>query len=872
MESKEQMESTLDRSGQAAPTPVNLPFFNEILEKVEAEQATLKININHILEQLLNMDAKQENDILMHCTIELFNNHLKDKWLKNRMDKVLEKVESISSPLPYSNFNFNNAASTDVPASASVASIPEKLSVFEQMRASFLIDLKEVCKVSLLKQTGFIDLIGMVRQGLVETFKSLEDGQIVTLTQIFFSPLIEHIKDTAQWAKMNPEQYLESDPFNNMPLDERPEIDETSISQMTNNALQAFEIIQDCLKESQNDRNINVDESAKSIQSRQEAKDHNTVFLQYFRSALLNNSNSNPLNIQALLGNFLNILDAVCNKYKRRNSDSQGSIGSASALSPSSVSPPAVLRRNRTLEPGEKIQIIHTDSKETSQKRMLHSRTSSRAWGYNLLPTYPYPENNSPEVHYEDKQEDAHSNEETDTGREDATWVIVHSVGSLTGNDRPQRRIQCFPTNEPENLAALWQRFPAVEGFNDALSLHTSLKQILKVYPNASQSAAPYLILFDIVGGTTGALIGRYAILNPKSPLHPAVRVWKAATDGLSAFVFTLGSAIQTYLAVHPNTQYISDEKFWGELAPVPLGLMISHTLWYSFSPLAKERWFPLKTRKQHIKYAIDFLTRCLFNSRIYQTGLLNFIHIPNEPLYNVLYQAVPFVPALITTFAQLSSRFQQRANGLMIYLSAINFSIMLVKDFLSDKNETLDAAHPLAILRLVYYILLVMLPLPFLIKHAVTFINNFEDPEIITQEVRLEIARQVRARKHERSQTQIAFTSLVPSEADEIAYMPYEDEYEYNERDERQKSFSRKNSVAHNPQIAISSQTVALHPAPRTEILTPADPGDAPARPIVFSGVLSGVLSKSRHSQIAAEESATKSGKPSHRRYISDL
>jgi len=289
-----------------------------------------------------------------------------------------------------------------------------------------------------------------------------------------------------------------------------------------------------------------------------------------------------------------------------------------------------------------------------------------------------------------------------------------------------------FELNRPEKRAVLWKRSPIVKTLNDGLSLHYSIGQIIKLYPERRHAALLSLMATDFIGGSAGALIGRHAIMHPNRPMTDTVRMWEAATDGAVAFIFTLREEAGVYVTIHPEDGAISNEAFWNKFMPAPMAFFFSYTLWHSLPDDLKEQCFPANTCLGHVRVAIDYTLRFAFYNQIFQIFLQSFLRMPSD----LPYQFVSCVPALLTTtITHPSSGYKERADCIMVYISAMNLCYFFGEELnrmLSSNSED-DIGVSVDYSRLAFWLILSIYSIYFTIKNTARFTEEYqENPQLV--------------------------------------------------------------------------------------------------------------------------------------------
>ncbi len=277
-----------------------------------------------------------------------------------------------------------------------------------------------------------------------------------------------------------------------------------------------------------------------------------------------------------------------------------------------------------------------------------------------------------------------------------------------------------------EKIAALAVRNPVIQGVMDT-SVPFSLKQWLSLYP-ATAPAFPYFVLLEMAASTGGIIVARHAILHPTDRQNRAMRYWKAGTDGLVITVFTMGTAINIYLALNPKNTHISNLEFWSQLAPAPIVIAAGYTVWGAIAPSAKERWF---RRRPGIRSGLEVGAKFAYYGGVLEMSMLNIVNSPG----NLLYVGLPLIPALGFSLLHLN-RFRETGNAIMSYLAAINFAYMIGRDLeayqLNEEPETDWTYYT----RIGYWSLALSYSIYFMARHSTRFVRRYQgDPEFVVQD-----------------------------------------------------------------------------------------------------------------------------------------
>lgn len=301
------------------------------------------------------------------------------------------------------------------------------------------------------------------------------------------------------------------------------------------------------------------------------------------------------------------------------------------------------------------------------------------------------------------------------------------------------RKCRCCSCRKSDEIAAMLDRFPLVEAVNDAGAIRASIIKYLRLYPESIKTVGPYLILIEGGAALIGMLTATDGIKNPNTTSLP-VRIWKASTNGVVLLIFSLGASINIYLAMHPDKKNLSEETFYEELNSVPLFLMLSHGIWYSISPMQKERWFPRQTCYYALRKGIDVLSKSLYNAGVFLFAGITFFTIPKE----VLYQILPLIPGTLVALGQTFTPYKEQLNTGMTYITFSVFSTMLFKDELPNSPDHAFEGLPHVIGRSVYLGGLTLYSFYLLIKNYYKFleeyVNEEDEAEIIARRIQVPV------------------------------------------------------------------------------------------------------------------------------------
>jgi hypothetical protein len=304
----------------------------------------------------------------------------------------------------------------------------------------------------------------------------------------------------------------------------------------------------------------------------------------------------------------------------------------------------------------------------------------------------------------------------------DAILPDVQSSYYVLNMGRPQFRQRLRFLRNTENISALLTRKPFVMAAITGLPYHYGILQILTLYPDARMAFRPYGIIVEFGMGLVGAAQGVIAILKPNREANVAERILEGQRRGIITGVFTLGITIGIYLKIYPDMNNVSNELFWSQLAPVALLTMLENGFWNSFSRQQREKWF---SQRLWLEKVIDSITKTLFYAGIFNISYLRIFRDPTP------YQALSAIPAIAFALGD-RSRFRQTIDVSMKYLIAINFLYALAADMLTG-----EMSPAFNYSRVAFWSLLFIASSIFVGKHAVNFVNEWEDPEMIIGRVR---------------------------------------------------------------------------------------------------------------------------------------
>ncbi len=277
---------------------------------------------------------------------------------------------------------------------------------------------------------------------------------------------------------------------------------------------------------------------------------------------------------------------------------------------------------------------------------------------------------------------------------------------------------------------ALLNCSPVIESFNDGMALHFTAQQISTLYPGTQPG--PYFSIGDLVGGVVGFYLGRKLILFPARSPDTGTRIIRAATDGLTIYLFAMNDVIKSFLDLHPETKDISNAKFWGQLAVFPAALLLFYTGWFSISPSTKERWFPPHTRRATFKKVSDWVLTFIYSSRVWQSTFVRFFHLPQH----MIYQSVSVLPAMAVASLQVCSPHKQMMMGLTNLLTVANYVGMFHDSLSSEVENRFGEPESLGYVRIVWWLLLAILGTLYTVSHGKSFLRNYSEVIEATDEV----------------------------------------------------------------------------------------------------------------------------------------
>lgn len=326
----------------------------------------------------------------------------------------------------------------------------------------------------------------------------------------------------------------------------------------------------------------------------------------------------------------------------------------------------------------------------------------------------------------------------------------------------------CCSCRKSDEIAAMLDRFPLVEAVNDAGAIRASIIKYLRLYPSSIQTVGPYLILIEGAAALIGALTATDGILNPKKTrLH--FRIWKATTNGIVLFIFSLGASINIYLAMHPDKKNIPEETFYEEMDSVPFFLMLSHIVWNSISPMQKERWFPRETCYYSIRKSIDVVSRSLYNAGVFLFEGITFFTLPKE----MLYQLLPLIPGTLVAFGQTFTPYKEQLTTGMTYITFSVFSTMLFKDELPNSPDRAFEGWPHVIGRCAYLSTLTLYSFYLLIKNYFKFVEEYvneeDEAEILVRRIHVPVVNGVLDLSNFRGQGTVINTDEYHRLADDV-------------------------------------------------------------------------------------------------------
>ncbi len=278
-----------------------------------------------------------------------------------------------------------------------------------------------------------------------------------------------------------------------------------------------------------------------------------------------------------------------------------------------------------------------------------------------------------------------------------------------------------------EKHAALWERNPIFGALIGGLAPHYAIRQFLQLFPNANAAADPYLIILDVVGGSIGFYTGHYAILNPKKLIPNGLRVIKVGSQALMVSVFSMGTAINAYLLIHPTVSDVTNFIFLTQIAPAPIAISIAYLTWNAIAPQTKARWFDKNFTSRFAKASLDTLSRTLVYGGVLEFLVLNIIKVPG----NVTSLVSPTVPAFGLALLEYT-RVKEKAAVLMTALTAADFIYMLAGDVIAAEYPAI-----LTYIRAGLWTAASIYSIGFVARNALEFVRKYDGPpRLITQRI----------------------------------------------------------------------------------------------------------------------------------------
>lgn len=558
------------------------------------------------------------------------------------------------------------------------------IQIFEKMVSECILHVPNSINITLKKNEGYENLIEDAQRLIEQIFDSMDDQKLTKFHQHFNNPIIIRMEEFADFLHRHPETM-------STPEQEISDTDITNLSRAANNIKEAITTLKSALNNVERKRGLSYYPHPK-IRLPSEQPEPSQSVQEYLLRHILGGKPEEKALLQNQLEQVIAVAAQIHKTSYKRSSISEGM--------------PSV--------PPRRLQRILSSPEKEDLAREPHSASWEPPW-----------------------KQDAPHDSAAGLG-EEAIEVVALSLPLI------KRKKKHYCSREhPEKLAALLTRNPFIKAVNGALSLRYSVSQILKIYPEARKAAFPYLGLIDVTGGLIGGWVGCHAILNPKKPLSTRIRVWEAWVEGSIVFVFTIGSAIKIYLALHPEENYISDVKFWTQIASTPIALQALYQGWYSIAPHTKARWFPEDSKKRHIASGLEILLRTFQYSRIFEMATLEFTRTSSQWGYHF----IPVAPAFCVALGQRFTRYTERLTTLMTYLTSISLLTMLTKELLAQ-TKSLQEDPIMLYSRIGYWGALFIAANVFSIKQSIDFLAEYEgDPKIVIKKTR---------RKRDHTHTQI--------------------------------------------------------------------------------------------------------------------
>lgn len=581
------------------------------------------------------------------------------------------------------------------------------IQIFEKMVSECILHVPNSINITLKRNEGYENLIEDAQRLIEQIFDSMDDQKLIKFHQHFNNPLIIRMEEFADFLHRHPESMSTSE-------QEISDIHSTNLSRAANNIKEAIITLKNALNNVERKRNLSYYPHSKTPLPSEQPEPSQSV-QEYLLRHILGGQPEEKALLQNQLEQVIAVAAQIHKTSYKRSSISEGM--------PSA--PPRRLQR-----------ILSSPEKED-----LARGPSAASWK-------------------PPSEQDAAPG--TD---EEVIEVVALSLPLI----KRKKKHYCSREN-PEKLAALLTRNPFIKAVNGALSLRYSVNQILKIYPDARKAAFPYLGLIDVTGGLIGGWVGCHAILNPKKPLSTRIRAWEAWVEGSIVFVFTIGSAIKIYLALHPEENYISDIKFWTQIASTPIALQALYQGWYSIAPHTKARWFPEHSKKRHIASGLEILLRTFQYSRIFEMASLEFTRTSSQWAYHF----IPVAPAFCVALGQRFTRYTERLTTLMTYLTSISLLTMLTKELLSQTKQLQE--DPIMLYsRIGYWGALFIAANVFSIKQSIDFLAEYEgDPKIVIKKT---------TKKPDHTHTQLNSEQLRTLEKIDLAPVEHEEDIQKRRR-----------------------------------------------------------------------------------------
>ncbi len=651
----------------------------EVALRLKAHQEKITRRLDTFVEQLLQA-ASNEN--LIRQILSFFNKAMSSAFLKAKNGSFLKTLHS-PKKIVHSPVNFDSLMQ-EVRA-LQEGDVKEyydlKMSLFEKILSLEGIRPKELFAKLLQKKEGFEFLIEITQKELELLFRKKADETLVKLWKIFNGAVVVPVLKAADFLRRSPEEYVSDDVG----------FDEEFFAKIVNNIYESISVIRSALNHVKEERRIKIEGfliPEGEINTLQQVP---PFFLRCLKDAMRDKIANDPLRQH---------IDTISSIAKRLQKPIRRRSFSGSAPSPS------LERQRRPSDPLlSAYGIVDTDfmlRDETDNKAGVQVGYALSSWNHSSLLISP-PSRMSSELSDEDD------------------WVMIYETPAV-GEIR-----RCYDLN---SVLALLRRGPFVR-LGTGFAINYALGQFFTVYPAIRSQITPYFVIGDVVGGVVGIVIGRRVILDPNGEPKLFFRALNAGSEGLLVFVFTLGGIIKIYLMQNPTVNYISNEKFYTGFVMAPFLLSLGHTIWYSFSEIAKVRWSSKNRCSHYVREGLNFFFNFLLFGSILQVSELNFLKIPSY----IGYLLIPSVLSLATTAIRTFTRYGESVRSILSYLSLGNFIYMLSKEYSSPEYNNGEGFGSIADYgRVIFYGVAGSYSLFFMYKESRKFLLIFRDGELVTR------------------------------------------------------------------------------------------------------------------------------------------